>query len=358
MKCRLPVRRAILSDKPYEPPSEGRPNKIRLDFNENTAGCSPAVRRGLAKLSTQQLAMYPEYERTSQKLAKFLRLRPEEVMLANGGDDALRVFFDTFVDAGSTVLLCEPTFPMYRFFANVAGARIDAARYGRRMEFPVDALVQKLRQKPRVLFLANPNNPTGTLATSGELERILKAATHTAVVVDEAYSEFSGETVLPWIRKYPQLFVTRTFSKAAGLAGLRLGVVVGCGESLAYLRCAMPPFPVNVAVLAAVEAVLRDQRTVRAYTANVRRVRGWLETELKQLGVESFPSVANFILANFGANGPRLFEQLEKRGILLRDRGKDFRPGFVRITIGTEHEMKRFVREVKRLWRQEKKPAR
>ena len=351
MKCRLPVRRAILTEKPYEPPSEGRRDKIRLDFNENTAGCSPAVRRALAKLSTKHLAMYPEYGQTTRRLAKSLRLRPEELMLANGGDDALRVFFDTFVDARSTVLLCEPTFPMYRFFANVAGARIDAARYGPRMEFPIDALVQKLRQRPRVLFLANPNNPTGTLATPRELERILRAATHTAVVVDEAYSEFSGETVVPWIRKYPQLFVTRTFSKAAGLAALRLGLVIARAESLAYLRRAMPPFPVNAAVLAAVEAVLRDQRTVRAYVEEVRRLRVWLESQLTQLGVEPFPSVANFVLANFGESGPRLFQQLEKRGILVRDRSREFQPGFARITIGTEREMKRFVREVRKLWR-------
>ena len=251
MKSSLPVRKAILDRRTYEAPAEGRLGKIRLDFNENTAGCSPAVLRALAKLTPQQLAMYPEYEKPTWRLARYFGARPSELLLTNGGDDALRVFFDTFVDPGTTVLICEPTFPMYRYWGDIAGARIEALHYGPQFEFPLETVLAALRKKPRLLFLANPNNPTGTLVAHAELKKIIDAATHTAVILDEAYAEFAGATAIPWLRKYPHLFIARTFSKIAGLASLRLGAVLAQADSLALVRRAMPPFPVNLAALVA-----------------------------------------------------------------------------------------------------------
>src|SRR2546421_268127 len=129
MKVHLPVRESILNRRTYEAPAEGRSEKLRLDFNENTAGCSPAVRRALAKLTTKQLAMYPEYQAPTRRIARYFGVRPEELLLTNGGDDALRVFFDTFVQSGSSILICEPTFPMYRYYAEIYGARISVLRY-------------------------------------------------------------------------------------------------------------------------------------------------------------------------------------------------------------------------------------
>src|SRR5258707_12845579 len=170
MSVQLPVRKAILERRTYEPPGEGRANKLRLDFNENTAGCSRAVTRALAKLSPKQLAMYPEYDRPTRRLACHFGVRPEELLLTNGGDDALRVFFDAFVDSGSSILLCEPTFPMYRFYGEVAGARVETLRYGSDMEFPLESVLAALLTKPRVLFIANPNNHTGTLVRPEALE--------------------------------------------------------------------------------------------------------------------------------------------------------------------------------------------
>jgi histidinol-phosphate aminotransferase len=348
MKVQLPVRQAILDRRTYEPPGEGRASKLRLDFNENTAGCSPKVTRALAKLTPKQLAMYPEYERGTRRLARHFGVPPNELLLTNGGDDALRVFFDAFVDAGSSVLICEPTFPMYRYYGEIAGAKIEVLRYGSEMEFPLEAVVAALRNQPRVLFIANPNNPTGTLLPLEGIETILKGATNTAVVLDEAYAEFSGVTVVPWINKYPQLFVTRTFSKTAGLAGLRLGAVMACADSLVILRRAMPPFPVNVAALTAAEAAVSDPQTMRRYVRDIVKVRGWFEKELYKLQVRTYPSAGNFLLANFGPSGPELFKTLERQGILLRERSKDMGPGFVRITIGTRSEMERLMKQIKR----------
>jgi len=345
MKSRLPVRRAILERRTYEAPSEGRSDKLRLDFNENTFGSSHAARRALAKLSTKQLAMYPEYQAPTQRLARYFHVRPEELLLTNGGDDALRVFFDTFVDPGKSILICEPTFPMYRYYAEIYDARISTARYGSGMEFPLAQIVAALHKKPRVLFLANPNNPTGTLFGRAELLQVLKAATGTVVVMDEAYAEFSGFSAVPWIHEYPHLFVARTFSKAAGLAALRLGAVIACEKSLAWMRRAMPPFPVNVAALAAAEAALNEGATMRQYVKQVKRLRVWLAAELKKLHIETYPSAGNFLLANFGSGGPRLFRKLEKEGILIRERS-DAGPGFARITIGTRAELRRLLKAI------------
>lgn len=351
MKIHLPVRKAILNRRTYEAPAEGRADKVRLDFNENTSGCSPAVRRALARLTAKQIAMYPEYQAPTEPLARYFRVSPEELLLTNGGDDALRVFFDTFVEPATTILICEPTFPMYRYYAEIAGAKIAALHYGEEMEFPLEDVIAALRKRPRVLFIANPNNPTGTLLREKELRRILQAATHTVVVMDEAYAEFSDFTASPWIRRYPHLFVARTFSKVTGLAALRLGAVIACEKSLALVRRAMPPFPVNLAALVAAEAATGDRTTMQTYVNEVKRLRVWLAEELRKLNVKTFSSAGNFLLANFGPQGPALFRKLERQGILLRDRGKDMGAGFVRITIGTDSEMWQLLRIIRKEWK-------
>jgi histidinol-phosphate aminotransferase len=344
MKVRLPVRKAILDRRTYEAPAERRWGKVRLDFNENTTGCSKAALAALRKLSGKELAMYPEYQAPTKILAKYFGVKAEELLLTNGGDDALRVFFDTFVEPGSPILICEPTFPMYRYYAEIAGAPVEALQYSREMEFPLAAVLKALRKRPRVFFLANPNNPTGTLVEKGAIAAILRAAPRTAVVLDEAYADFSGVTGVPWIRRYANLFIAKTFSKAAGLAGLRLGAVIAQRESLAMVKRALPPFPVNAAALAAGVAAVGEQRRIERYIRETKRLREWFAAELKQRGVRVFPSKGNFLLADFGNAGPTLFRRLTRNGILIRERSKDLGPGFARITIGTNRELQAFLR--------------
>ncbi len=353
MKARLPVRQAILRRRTYEGPEEGRAGKLRLDFNENTVGCSRAVCRALARLTPELIAMYPEYEAPTRRLAKYFGVRREEFQLANGADDVLRNLFDTFVDAGSGVLLCEPTFSMYRFYAEIAGAKIATLRYGPELEFPLKQLLAALRKHgracPRLLILANPNNPTGTLLSFGDMRKILRAARHTAVAIDEAYAEFSGQTLIPWIRRHPNLFVIRTFSKAAGLAALRLGCLFAQRDALALVRRSAQPYPINIAALVAAEAAVQDKQTMRGYVREVLLACREFETALQRLGVKTYPSAANFLLADFGSAGPRLLRRLQRDGILLRDRSKEFgRPGVVRISIGTRKEMRRVVKAIER----------
>ena len=144
------------------------------------------------------------------------------------------------------------------------------------------------------------------------------------------------------------LFSARTFSKAAGLAALRLGAVIANGKSLALLRRAMPPFPINIAALIAAEAAVRDRTTIRKYVAEIKRLRTWFAAELSALGITTYPSAGNFLLANFGPTGPALFKKLERQGILVRDRSHDMGPGFVRITIGTEKEMRQLLKAIEK----------
>src|ERR1700722_16194934 len=344
----IPIRKAVLGLAPYNAPKEGRAKKLRLDFNENTVGCSPAVLRALAGIAAKEMAIYPEYQITTKRLARFFDVRPAEMHLTNGIDDALHLIADTFINDGDSVLLAEPTFDMYRFFAELAGARVIALRYDDEMRFPVDAVIRALRQPPkhcpRVLYIANPNNPTGTLVQREELRRILRAASRTLVLVDEAYFDFSGLTILSWIRRYPNLLVARTFSKSAGLAALRVGCLFGKPELLAAMRRACTPYPVNSAALVAAEAAIRDPRFLRKYTREVLQSRAMLEKGLVSLGARIYPSSANFVLADFGPAAKRLVRALERKGILVRGR-RDFpRDGYVRISAGTRAETRKVLR--------------
>ncbi len=350
---KIPVRRAVLAMAPYGAPKEGRARKLRLDFNENTVGCSPAVLRALSRMTAEQMAIYPEYQATTRRLARFFHVRPEEMHLTNGIDDALHLIADVFIEDGDSVLVAEPTFDMYRFFSELAGARVTALRYDDEMKFPVADVLRELRGSspsiPRVLFIANPNNPTGTLVQPEDLRRILRAASRTLVLVDEAYFDFSGLTILSWIRQYSNLLVARTFSKAAGLAALRLGCLFAKPEILSVMRRACTPYPVNTAALVAAEASIRDARFLRNYTREVLQSRVLLEEGLTRLGARVYPSAANFVLVDFGPGAHRMVCALERKGILVRER-KDFpREGFVRVSAGTRADTRRLLRAIEEI---------
>lgn len=346
----VPVRAAVERMRPYHPPLEGREGKIRLDFNENTAGCSPRVLRALAGLAASGLSMYPEQESVRREMAKSFRVRADEFLLSNGTDEALHLIANAFLDAGDPVLLVEPTFAMYRFYCELAGARVQAVRYDENLEFPMREVLQSLRSSPRIFFLANPNNPTGGALKKPELRKILSAAPRTMFVVDEAYFEYSGISVVPWVRRHRNLIVTRTFSKAAGLAGLRLGCLFAHRDVAPLLRKAQSPYPISIPALVAGKAALRDRAHLVRTLREFRRSRTALEQGLARLGVRYFPSAANFILMDLGAKAKEVVASLAKKRILIRDRSSDFAGrGYVRITIGTFEETRRVLRGLEKL---------
>jgi histidinol-phosphate aminotransferase len=347
VKGAIPVRKAVERMRPYNPPLEGRTDKLRLDFNENPIGCSPAVRRALAKLTAASISAYPEQETVRRKAARYFGVQPEELLLTNGTDEALSLVVNAFVEPGDRVLLVEPTYAMYRFYSELAGARLVAPRYGAEMEFPWKDVRAALRSGPRVFFLPNPNSPTGNLLSQQELRRILRAARRTMVVIDEAYFEFSGVTVIPWIRQHKNLIVTRTFSKTNGLAGLRLGCLFVHRELAANMRKAQSPYPVNAAALAAAEAAMRDRGFIARTVREVRRGRAEMQRGFARLGIRCFPSAGNFVLVHFGERAKKIVAALERKGILVRDRSSDFGgEGYVRITLGTLAQTRRLLREL------------
>jgi histidinol-phosphate aminotransferase len=351
MSAMPPVRRAVQKMRAYNPPLEGRTTKLRLDFNENPIGCSPAVRRALAKLGSAAISAYPEQETVRRKTAKHFGVRASELLLTNGTDEALSLVVSTFVEPRDRVLLVEPTYAMYRFYSELVGAQIIAARYDDAMSFPWTDVLAALKKKPRVFFLPNPNSPTGNLLTVADLRHILKASSkQTVVVIDEAYFEFSEVTVIPWIARYKNLIVTRTFSKTAGLAGLRLGCIFTHQELAATMRKAQSPYPVNAAALVAAEAAMRDQKFIARTVSEVRRSQNDLQRGLTALGVQYFPSAGNFVLSRFGPRTEQIVAALNRNGILVRDRSSDFGgKGFVRITLGTPRQTKRLLKELKEL---------
>jgi histidinol-phosphate aminotransferase len=347
MKNKILPRKALVKFHERPPMLEDRRGKLRLDMNESLAGCSPRVRAALRRLDSAALAMYPERGIAASRIAPFFGVHVDELVLTGGIDDALRLVADVFLERGRSVLLVEPTFPMYRFYAEQREARIRTLRCDEQMQFPMRDVLRALRDAPAVLFLANPNNPTGTLLGKKALAQIVNAATRTLVVVDEAYFEFSGVTVLPWSRRRKNLAVTRTFSKASGLAGLRIGCLFAHHDTAKILRRAQAPFPLGVAPLVAAEAALRDPKFIRRAVGQIIRGRKILEAGLRGFGVRIFPSAANFVLADFGVRGPEIIAALARREILIRDQSSSVdRVGFARITAGSPAQMRRFLREL------------
>jgi histidinol-phosphate aminotransferase len=337
---------------PYNPPTAGRADKLRLDFNENTLGCSPRVIDCLReKAEAGLLAVYPEYGEGKLEIAEYFRVRPQELLFTNGTDEAIQVFINTYVDDGDEVVILKPAYAMYRFYAEVAGASIrevpyDAPAY----EFPLDALLKAITPQTRAVLLANPNNPTGSGFSLQALERILKRARRAVVLIDEAYYEFSGVTALPYLEASPNLFVSRTFSKVFGMAAMRLGCLFSHEANIQYLHKAQSPYSVNsLAVLAAREAI-RDRAYIENYVAEVLAARELLCVSLERMGIGYVKSSANFVLARFGKRAVEIRDYLRSKGILVRDRSYEA-PGCVRITAGTREQTRHLLATLEEVWK-------
>ncbi len=347
----LRPRKAVERLKKYRPPLEGRGGKMRLDFNENTVGCAPEVVRALRRVvNCDWLSRYPEYEESRRTLAQYFGVLPEEMLLSNGTDDAIKMICDAFVDPGDVLLVPAPTFPVYQFFHDVAGGRVVRVRYDKNFHLPVEELLRALTKKARWLALANPNNPTGTTVSQKDLRTILRAAPQTLVLVDEAYFDFSGETVLPWIRKFPNLVVTRTFSKAFGLAALRVGCLFANAELAEAIHRGQNPFAVNSLALACAVKAIPHKEFVRRYADEVRANRAEFCRRLDAMGVPYVPSRANFVLTRVGEQAPEIARRLRAENILVRDWSYDpHLKGYLRFTMGSKSQTRRLMEELERM---------
>ncbi len=339
----LNPREAVRNLKPYHPPLGNRQG-LRLDFNENTVGCSPRVMQRLRTLDAEQLARYPEREPLEAVVASRLGIRPEELLLTNGTDEAIHLVCETYLEPGDEAIIVVPTFSMYEIYAAATGAKVIAVPAGEEFRFSLEDVLARLNERTRLIAVANPNNPTGTLASAKDLLTIAAAAPNAALLVDEAYFEFCGETLLQQYRAHPNLFVSRTFSKAYGLAGLRIGVLAAHTEQMHFLRPASSPYNVNSIALACLPEALDDQAYVRQYVDEVLAGRDRLERELQDWGIKFWPSRANFVLMYFASQASAFISAMRARGILVRDRSSDYGcAGCVRITIGSKAQTDRML---------------
>jgi histidinol-phosphate aminotransferase len=336
-------RARVRAMKEYHPPLGSR-NGLRLDFNENTVACSPAVREVLGRISAGELTRYPERESVEAIVAAHLDLAPAQVALTNGVDEAIHVLFEAFLGEGDELLLPVPTYTMYEVYASATDARVVTVQARDDLQFPFENLIASINSRTKVIAIANPNSPSGTMAVREQILKLARLAPQAVILVDEAYFHFCGETVMDVIGTLPNLIVARTFSKAYGLAGLRVGVLAGPVDLMHWIRRVVSPYSVNSVALACLPAVLDDTAYLDWYVGEVLAAREEFEKALKAAHVRYWPSRANFILVDIGSRHKDFVREMLAAGVLVRDRSSD--PGCdgrVRITIGTREQMEEAV---------------
>ncbi|RMG42044.1 MAG: histidinol-phosphate transaminase [Methanobacteriota archaeon] len=337
----------------YNPPLERRQRFVRLDFNENLRGPSSLVYRSLQEVGFEDLSTYPSYDDLYDQLAESLDLDREGLVLTAGIDDGLRLIFDVLLGKGQKVLTVVPTFSMYHFYGQLKEAEIIEVPLEEDFSFPVEEIVQvAVREKPKVVILSDPNNPTGSAIPEPEylIEELERKCPETVIVIDEAYGEFGINSYADLVKSDRRLIVLKTFSKAFGLAGLRIGYAYTNKEIAYQLKIMAPPYNVNSLAVHAVKAALKDIPFVERYVEEVKQSRRWVMNQLREMSIEVFPSYANFLLVRFGTINKWICKKLEQKGILIRDRSNQKQlEGYSRITIGPLQIMKRFVRTLQEI---------
>ncbi len=310
---------------------------VRLHLNENTGGCSPRAIEAIRGVDQYAAAIYPEYDEAVAACAAHLGVGADRVALTNGLDEGIMTAALTFLDRDAEAIIPEPAFDMYAVYVDAVHARRVTIPPRPDFAFQVAEVLAAIGPRTRLLFLTNPNNPTGQPIAVEAIRTIAARAAEVGATVflDEAYCAFSGDTFVGELEWFPNVLVGRTFAKSHGLAGLRIGALVGGHHTLDPVRRVLPPYNVNVCAAVALRAALADEEHARRYAAEVAASRELLYEACRRLGLTWWPSAANFVLVRAGDRTEQLVEGLARRGILVRDRARDpFCPGCVRITAG------------------------
>jgi len=332
---------------------------IKLASNENPLGPSPAALAAVKK-ALRGLNMYPDGNAyyLKRKLASKLSVTPAHLVLGNGSNDIIEFLGHALLGPGDEMVVSQYCFAIYPIVARLLGASVltvPAKDYGH----DLPAMLRAVTLRTKLIFVANPNNPTGTLAPAADVRHLVAELPESVVLaMDEAYFEFLDRPVdlLPLLRagQKPNLILLRTFSKIHGLAGLRLGYGIAHPEFIAALEKIRQPFNVNSLAQTAALAALDDAAHVNKTRRNNFKERKYLEQALSGMNVEFVPSSANFILAKVGA-GREVFEQLQRRGIITRPMGGYQLPEWIRISVGTPAENQRCVKALRQILRAGKK---
>ena len=333
----------------YERPPETATG-LRLHQNENTKGCSPRVLAALASITAERLGCYPPYQAATDACARHFNVEPENLILTNGLDAgilAATVAHLRTASAGSVpeAIIPEPAFEIFEINVAVAGGRAVHVAPRPDFSFAVDAVVGAITANTRLVFVTNPNNPTGVPVSHSNIRSIARRVPEEALVlVDEAYVDFSGQSFIPELDAFPNVVVGRTFSKAFGLAGLRVGVLVGGRAVLEPIRRALPVYNVNIAAVVAIQAALQDLDYIEQYVEQVNQSRTMLYEACDRLGLAYWRSAANFVLVKTGDHTAALARAAAAAGLSIRSRFKQ--PGCegcIRVTTGYVEDTRRFV---------------
>ncbi|MBS1818002.1 MAG: histidinol-phosphate aminotransferase family protein [Acidobacteria bacterium] len=302
---------------------------LRLHQNENTGGCSPKVLEALASLTAEQVGFYPPYDAATRACAAYLGVDPDRLSLVNGLDEGVMALAVGYLRPRGTgdrpeAIIPEPAFEIFGYDTEVVGGRPIRVEPNPDYSFPLDRVLDEITPNTRVVFITSPNNPTGVLTPLDAIRTVARRVPAGAVVfVDEAYAEFSGISFIPELEQYPNVIVGRTFSKAFGLAGLRIGAITGHPDTLEPLRLVVPVYSVNIAAVVAVQAALQDMDYVERYKAQVEASKEQLYAACDRLGLRYWKSAANFVLIHAGPRASALAQAAAARGVYLRDRSQE-----------------------------------
>jgi histidinol-phosphate aminotransferase len=334
----------------YEKPAEMY-DGLRLHQNENTEGCSPRVLEALGRLTRQDLGFYPPYSAATEAAARYLGVPADRVALVNGLDEGIMGAAIAYLRpaAGGGVvpeaIVPEPAFEIFRFDTAVAGGRLVQVMPKPDFEFAIDDVLAAITPATRIVFITNPNNPTGVSVPFDVIRTVAARVPHEAIVfVDEAYAEFAGRSFIPELESFPNVVVGRTFSKAFGLAGIRIGALVGAPGVLDPIRYVVPVYGVNIAAVAAVQAALSDIDYLNAYLTQVKESKALVYAACDRLKLKYWKSDANFVLIRVGDRVGDLVEAAQARGVFLRNRSTE--PGCegsVRMATGIVEHTKRGI---------------
>lgn len=329
---------------------------MKLASNENPLGPSPkaleAIRRALPNLNR-----YPDSAcfYLTRKLSQQWGLPAEQFLVGNGSDELITLAARAFLDPGDEVVIADPTFLIYRIAAEIAGAKIRVVP-SKEFRYDLRGMRRAVSRSTKIVFIANPDNPTGTYVTKSEVELFLAGLPPEVIVfLDEAYAELVDAPDYPdsktFLGKRP-VIITRTFSKAYGLSGIRIGYGVAPRELIQAMQRVREPFNVNSLAQAAALAALDDSEHLEATRRLLREQKPVLYRALKELGLAAVPSATNFILFHAGPRAKELVESLLKRGIIVRDMLVWNLPEYVRVTVGLPEENQAFIQTL----REELKP--
>lgn len=330
----------------YTPPLDGRdPHKFTLlDFNERTVPLSAVVQEALVDyIRAGRLQMYPAYGDIVPVIAGYCRVQPEQLMITNGSDQGIDLIIRSACREGDEAIIPGPGFAMYSQCAKIENLVIHEPSYSREQGFPTAAVLAVISERTRVICIANPNNPSGTVVRREDIIHIAKAAPQACILVDECYYEYFGETVADLVDQLPNLTITRTFSKTWGMPSLRLGYVISCADNIRALLNVRGPYDVNQLAIVAIRAALEHPDYMRDYVREVmQESKPRIEQFLCSNGVDFWPSGANY-LWTFPSSPEQVSRVLMEHAILVRPKADVNGRVGLRITVGTAEQTDRLL---------------